>query len=841
MVDSNSLLGAALSMRVTADTSGLEADLASKLTGAERVAIQSAERVSGATGQLSASTARSVEASSQKVTVAQLRVVSAQERYNKLLQDETATQGQRASAQASLITAQERAKKEQYELNEAQEKGREASQRLNIAMTAVGVAAAAFAVKSAGAFKELGGEVKGLSRLTGDTVEQSSELRFAAHETGIEYASLTTGIRTLEKHLVANDDAAKALGITYRDASGNLLPFHTTLDAIANRFADMPDGAEKTALAIQLFGRSGATLIPFLNKGSSGLAEMADEAERLGLVLDESAIATVSDATKATRDWESALQAVEVAIGEKTLPVLTTLKEIGAGGLRFVAEHRSLAATAGGATVAAAAFGKLGGAATNFNEIISAGATLLSRFRTGSAVAQNAALATSYRAVATAAGAAAVAEEGAAVAAGGAGLTGAGIGAASIGGTSLSRIGVLGRTGTIARTALLAGGAAIADPLLLPLLFGGDDQHPDTNTARQTQFDLLGKFRYSGGKFYLDGREVTDPRAIAVLSSNAQARVPGATSNLTSTSSLASRFPGMFGYDGSSPDAEAAAVVLQNKALQGVFVEGATVSAARQQVKQGGLSYASGVDLFSNAPQFRSGRTDALETLSRARASQTTAQNQAELAERRLNQLRRSGEATALQLASAEESLRTAKQRSADASRDVKDAEKAVDDTRLPTAKDLLSTTKSQRHRADRDAKAVAKLYAAGLSPALVAEIVEKNSSTPGALESVARTMTPKLAAALQRQFRHLKFDGSVIMGSPKDWEKAGNDRALDFIAGVEATFNTANIPVPVVKQHRRLGRQGRSGAYRTDANDTPSTGRRRQRSLSGADTPFGP
>ena len=196
---------------------------------------------------------------------------------------------------------------------------------------------------------------------------------------------------------------------------------------------------------------------------------------------------------------------------------------------------------------------------------------------------------------------------------------------------------------------------------------------------------------------------------------------------------------------------------------------------------QAGQEYVSSIDIFSRAPRIGAGRQDAVATLDRARASPTSAQNQAELAERRLNELRRGGKATALQLASAEESLRTAKERSAAASKSVADAEKAVDDTRLPTAKGLLETITSQEHRSGRDAKAIAKLSAAGLSERTLAQVAQENADHPGTLERVADTITPKLADAIQRKARQLARDGQIIKtltGEVDDYRKAGSAAA---------------------------------------------------------------
>ncbi|OZB14331.1 MAG: hypothetical protein B7X58_08110, partial [Marinobacter sp. 34-60-7] len=69
---------------------------------------------------------------------------------------------------------------------------------------------------------------------------------------------------------------------------------------IADRFSEMEDGSAKTALAVEIFGRAGAKLIPLLNSGSSGLSDMASEARRLGISFGE-------DAAKAAEEFNDNL------------------------------------------------------------------------------------------------------------------------------------------------------------------------------------------------------------------------------------------------------------------------------------------------------------------------------------------------------------------------------------------------------------------------------------------------------------------------------------------------------------------------------------------------------
>jgi hypothetical protein len=49
----------------------------------------------------------------------------------------------------------------------------------------------------------------------------------------------------------------------------------------------LPDGATKAALAVEIFGKNGMDMIPFLNQGADGIRKLKEEALRLGLVMDE--------------------------------------------------------------------------------------------------------------------------------------------------------------------------------------------------------------------------------------------------------------------------------------------------------------------------------------------------------------------------------------------------------------------------------------------------------------------------------------------------------------------------------------------------------------------------
>jgi len=132
------------------------------------------------------------------------------------------------------------------------------------------------------------------SQSLGVTVEDLSRLQYAAGLSGVSLEGLEKSIRKLSVGLYDASQSAtgpaaeafRALGISATDASGNVRPVIDVMGDLAAKFETMPDGVAKTALAIRVFGRSGADMIPMLNEGQAGLRAMYEEAEQLGVVLD---------------------------------------------------------------------------------------------------------------------------------------------------------------------------------------------------------------------------------------------------------------------------------------------------------------------------------------------------------------------------------------------------------------------------------------------------------------------------------------------------------------------------------------------------------------------------
>ena len=196
------------------------------------------------------------------------------------------------------------------------------------AIGAAGIAVVGAFGTSANAAIEYQKALAGLSRTSGMTIATSSELAFAASQVGMSTADLTRNIGFLARSIASLErDADNArnvfnrFGISVHDANGALLPTDEILGAVADRFQRMPDGVEKTALAMSIFGREGRTMIPLLNQGSAGLQKMGEKAKSLGLVFDN--VSAFKSYIAAQRQWDATLKSLQIQIGSSVLPVLT--------------------------------------------------------------------------------------------------------------------------------------------------------------------------------------------------------------------------------------------------------------------------------------------------------------------------------------------------------------------------------------------------------------------------------------------------------------------------------------------------------------------------------------
>lgn len=192
------------------------------------------------------------------------------------------------------------------------------------AITSAAVAAGAVAVRG---FLSLGDTLDKMSQRTGFSVEALSELKHAAELSGTSLETVEKGVRGMQRGLLDAErglstavDNLDDLGLSLSELKG--LSPEQQFELIASRVAGISDPSQRAAVAMKVFGKAGAELLPLLNSGPDGMARMRKEAQDLGLTMSGDAATSAAKLNDMFSTLWATLKQVAVAVGEALAPLL---------------------------------------------------------------------------------------------------------------------------------------------------------------------------------------------------------------------------------------------------------------------------------------------------------------------------------------------------------------------------------------------------------------------------------------------------------------------------------------------------------------------------------------
>ncbi len=171
---------------------------------------------------------------------------------------------------------------------------------------------------------EAAAALQSLSEQTGASAAALSGFAPVATISGTAMEAIGASLAKLSKGLAGVDDetagatrALQFLGIRAKDASGNLRDPAEVMNDVALKLAEFEDGAGKTAIAMELFGKSGATMLPFLKD----LAENQD----LNIRLTAKQIEEADNASKAMGRMRAESNFVAQTLVTAAIPSMSVL------------------------------------------------------------------------------------------------------------------------------------------------------------------------------------------------------------------------------------------------------------------------------------------------------------------------------------------------------------------------------------------------------------------------------------------------------------------------------------------------------------------------------------
>ena len=176
--------------------------------------------------------------------------------------------------------------------------------------------------------------VKKMQSLTGATAEQASTFISVANYMGVAtdvstvaFAKFAKAVSTAQdKMQVASSEGKLAtdmfsrLGISIDQIQGK-----NTLEVfsiIQDRLRNMKDGAEKTRVEMELFGKTGYQLHGMLNLSAEAMKQVEDRARAMGLIINDEAAQKSASFNRQLKDMEQTGKRLAVMIGQELLPVV---------------------------------------------------------------------------------------------------------------------------------------------------------------------------------------------------------------------------------------------------------------------------------------------------------------------------------------------------------------------------------------------------------------------------------------------------------------------------------------------------------------------------------------
>lgn len=278
---------------------------------------------------------KSVRSLGDEQKTASARASASIDRYIQRLQVQQKTQGM-STREAELYklalrgasAEQLKAAESAIELTEAYQKGVLIGDRIRtgfIAITAASAALGAGALIATNRVIDQIASYQGLSEKIGDTASSIASLKEVSDISGVSLDVVGKASVRLTDELAKTDDASKEVGAALAalnlefDSFKKLSPVQQ-LDAVAKAMGKFADGSEKTAVAVALFGRAGADLIPFLN-------DLSDAGE-LQIRLTDEQIKAADDYTKSIDRLTSNISSLAQVTAIGALPALQSVEEV---------------------------------------------------------------------------------------------------------------------------------------------------------------------------------------------------------------------------------------------------------------------------------------------------------------------------------------------------------------------------------------------------------------------------------------------------------------------------------------------------------------------------------
>lgn len=209
----------------------------------------------------------------------------------------------------------------------------DAAKKLALPLTAAATAVGFSLSQMMSKFLDTGDAIDKASMRLGIGAERLQSLQYAAKMSGATAEDMNSALGKLNENIAKaaagkNEELAslfKKLGISLRDANGHVRTAADVLPEFADAIQRNTNSSVRARMAIAAFGDAGQKLIPMLQDGSKGLADMEKKAHDLGLTMSQDDVKAAASLGDKFTDLGSVFDSFGNTISAKLAPVLGPL------------------------------------------------------------------------------------------------------------------------------------------------------------------------------------------------------------------------------------------------------------------------------------------------------------------------------------------------------------------------------------------------------------------------------------------------------------------------------------------------------------------------------------
>ena len=179
-----------------------------------------------------------------------------------------------------------------------------------------------------------GDEIDEMSQKMQMSRKAYQELDYVFSQNGADISMMQTGMSKLTKAMDGAKIGTKSyiltfnrLGISLKDTKGRMKSTETVMFEALNKLQKMPEGATKTALALQLFGKSATELAPLLNGNAKGVEELRKKFNDLGMGMSDEEVNASVKFTDTMDTLNRTFQGCVYTVGADLMPIFQSLAD----------------------------------------------------------------------------------------------------------------------------------------------------------------------------------------------------------------------------------------------------------------------------------------------------------------------------------------------------------------------------------------------------------------------------------------------------------------------------------------------------------------------------------